>query len=467
MPNVTDIKEQKAADIASAKKEGADRSEIKDIRKQAREDIRTARAEKIVGEQAGRYGIDLDNLTKKPLDTNAKSAITEGARKAYGEEFAKGIEGFSEMYAPPSAEQAPTIDKDRLIESARKQRKARWLDALQAFGTGLQGRVMAPEQSLSKQLEAKRGAEFQEYKDITERNRKAREVYQSEYRKDLISWLDKKMADKKTSEAEAAKLQKLKDEAIAAQKRFESEMGFKKGEATAKQKRWEEEKALKERELQLREEGKYYAPKTTAEGKQPTIQPLEGGKYELKNQKTPYTTLYYQLAGNSEKIVNELAKRSEGAILDESGNLKSALRPDQVERLANTLLSRVYTESKDDEGNKIFTPKPGMENFMSDLSESMDSIKPLEDERDKLENEKMLKLRDAYWYQKDDIEAEYATKIADADAKVNEAKGIVDKMLRGEKPKRTVKDIIGQEGIVKSQPTGASAATAENPFAGW
>jgi hypothetical protein len=355
----------------------AERLAERQERKMAREEKRDIRAEETVGKEAGRYGIDLGEAVKAPIGEEAKKRITEGIKGIASKEVATDVEGFAKAYTPPALETAPELSEEALKESARRGRRARWADALYAFGAGLRGGTADPRAMVSKRLERERDVQFQQYRDISERNKRAQALWEDKYRTDLIGFLEKRMAEEKLDKAEATKTQQAIDKLKFEKKKFRKEFGLK-----------EEQLELKGKELEARKKGQYYAPKAAVKGKPVYTEQLETGDWQITNAKNPYSDLYFKLTGNSPVIVNELAKIA-GHTVEPDGSLKRNLTEAEVERFSNTLLSRMFTVKTDEQGNRIATPIPGMENYMNDLSAKIQESNDLKAQVQKLEDEKL------------------------------------------------------------------------------
>lgn len=374
----------------------------RDARKAGREAKRDTAAGDIISKESGRYGIDLDDLTASPVGDAAKTRITEGVSQAVEAEKwdgAKKIAGFQKAYSGPSLEDRPSLDAKALKESARKQRKSAWVDMLTAFGQGVRSGRVDPESLRSTKFKRERDVEFQQYRDITERNKKTKNLWEHQNRQDLLEFVNKQIADKNISDAE-----KKKYEDAAAQ-------------IKTKNAQWEKEFGLKQEQLKARKEGKYYAPRST--GARGTAS------------KTRYTDKYYEISGNSPAVINELAKITGGYAVDDDGNLKNTLRPAEAERLSNTLVTRMF---KEDPETGEFIPIPGMENYIDDLSNSIDASKAKQSEISALEAEQYEKTKDANRWQKPKINAAYITRINQAEAELEQMQLDTRSLMEGNIP---------------------------------
>ncbi len=388
----------------------------KKSKKQLRQEKRDALATTKIDTEAGKYGIDLDNLQKAPVTEGVKTRITEGVKSIGDKEFASDIESFSKSYVDPAMVQTPALDREALKESAKRQRRARWADALVGFGAGLQGRVADPGAMLTTRLERERNLEFQEFRKISEANKKSQEAWSHQYRNDLLDFLNDKIQDQNTSKADRIKYEQAAEKIQLSKDQLE----------------------LRREELAARKAGKYYAPRSTPSKVKPVYtQELADKTWRITNAKNPYSDLYYKLTGNSPTIINEVAKMA-GHTTEEDGTLKRNLSADEIERFSNTLLSRMFTVSTDEAGNRIATPKPGMENYMSDLSSKISELDTLNAEKQSLENEGMQKAsvtKDKK--DKASILEDYATQVGEIDQQLKQSKSDVKTLLEGKSIKKT------------------------------
>ena len=184
-----------------------------------------------------------------------------------------------------------------------------------------------------------------------------------------------------------------------------------------------------------------YRKQTTRAGK---VKPIythqtDDGNWQVTNQKNPYSDLYYKLTGNSATIINEIAKLAGNAV-DDTGALKRNLSVAETERLSNTLLSKAFDIQVDDKGNQVAVPKPGMENFMPEISSSMASNNQLKADRKRLQEEFDYAITNVTnpsgWDDKDSeterINKEYEVLISEADSKIKVSEAKLQAMLSGD-----------------------------------
>lgn len=166
---------------------------------------------KKIATEAGRLGVDMDNADKMPLMDSNKDKITEAVARAYAKDIANGVTNIADSITAPQNEARAKLDQKTLMESARKQRRATLADALYAFGEGLQGRTANPEVFLGTRLQRQRDKQFQDFKDITERNQKTKYLWENQTRKELVDWADEQANNQAHSAEVRAKFQQVAD----------------------------------------------------------------------------------------------------------------------------------------------------------------------------------------------------------------------------------------------------------------
>lgn len=426
MDNLKELEKKKA----SVKSSDTKKEELKSVpakvippaksNKQLREERRDERATNTINSEAGQYGIDLSNVSKTPLTTTAKEQITNSIKQLAGKEFASDIDNFSKAYTNPQFDDVPELNEKRLKELARKERRTRWADALYAFGQGLQGRVANPETYASTRLQRERDQQYQNYKNTVDRNRKIKQAYEDSYRNDLMDWIQQKIDDTTLSAAEREKYKVMADQIAATNRKT----------------------ALGESELAARKDNTYYDSKPNNKTNPVYTEQLDNGGWKLTNQDNPYSDLYYKLAGNSPVLVNELAKIA-GYAVDDDGALKRNLSTDETERFANTLLSRMYDFSTDENGTRMATPKPGMENYLDDLSGQMQAVRDMENELMQIESQYNTEYSSAKKRNRDDVDAKYDQIREEKRTEIQQAQKDLKNLLEGKPLTRsTFSDIV-------------------------
>lgn len=176
--------------------------------KDKRHDRRDKRYENIVTSEASKIGVDL----KKPIDigpmgNERKAAIDKDINTSLSEDERGRFKRFSDMTTAPVVDTPIIPDKEQLKANVKEQRKARWWDALYAFGEGLQGRTADPKIMRSKQLAAERMDMLNQYKDSFKAGKDRLNEWEGKYRSDAINYLDEIINDPNTPELKRIKAQ--------------------------------------------------------------------------------------------------------------------------------------------------------------------------------------------------------------------------------------------------------------------
>lgn len=175
---------------------------------------------KRVVEMAKEKGVDLDNIGEMPLMDSDKGKITEAVKKAYGRELATGIQGISDAITAPQNEARNKIDIKAQMDLEKKKRRSAWADALYAFGEGLQGKTANPENFITTKIQRKQDQQFQDFKDVTERNKKTKFMWEDKSRKEMIDWAEQESKNMQQSEEYRQKMQMLADKYAQDQANF-------------------------------------------------------------------------------------------------------------------------------------------------------------------------------------------------------------------------------------------------------
>lgn len=169
---------------------------------------------KTIVSEAKSKGIDLDNQEGMPLLDSDKERIIQNVSKLAPKELITNAVNRINTYAQPELKKVPELDQKRLMDQERKIRRARWADALYAFGEGLQGRVANPETFATTRLQRQKDQEFKNYLDVTEKNRIAKNLWNDKTTADIRKWFDEQS---RNMELDALTRQKMK----AAAEQFE------------------------------------------------------------------------------------------------------------------------------------------------------------------------------------------------------------------------------------------------------
>jgi hypothetical protein len=282
--------------------------------------------------EALNQGLDLDKVLKQPLNEKTKRDLKISADKIYSEDLATSIKGISEAIGEAPQEPLPVINYKDLQESARKQRRAGWADALYAFGEGLQGRTANPNAMVGTRFQRERDQKFQEYKNTVERNRKVKQIWEQKRNDEILDWILERKNDQTLSAADREKYRLLEAQISSSNRKT----------------------ALGESELAARKDNTYYNSKTGKTAQNPVYtQQLDNGSWQLSSGKTPYTDLLYSLTDDPGQLFP-----------DPDGRRYS---PAEKEDLAKQIISQSFRLSTDKNGNTIAKPIQGRENYIQQL----------------------------------------------------------------------------------------------------
>jgi hypothetical protein len=320
--------------------------------KQLRQERRDKKATNMVQSDASRYGIDLKSISKRPLTDTDKKDFEESVKKMASKDIVESVTGYIDSYGKAPQEKEPELNQKELERLAKQQRKARWGDALYAFGEGLQGRTANPEAMATTRLQRQRDNMFQEYKDVTTRNQKARELWNAQRNNEMLKWLTEKQNDANLTASEKEKYRLMEEELKLRNRQTD----------------------LDEEELKARKSGQYYQPRTT---QQQTMQ-LEDGTWQLSN-RNPHTSLFYK-QGGTPYLINKISGL-------QGGDPNKAPSPEDAERISNLLIENMFNIGQDENGNLYAEPIPGTENYLKDFEKAITGLEGLQTEISNLEYE--------------------------------------------------------------------------------
>ena len=212
MQTKTDAQVDKPVISASLTDPATNKTDITPPKESTRQYSKKVGDYKTIQREAASRGINLDDIGEMPLLDSDKGKITDAVKSLYPKEIAEGISNLSKAYAAPQNEERNKLDQKALMDSARRERRARWADALYAFGEGLQGKTANPENFASTRIQRKRDKEFQDFKDVTERNQKTKFLWETQYRKDAIAWAEEQARNQRLDEQTRLKFQQLADQ---------------------------------------------------------------------------------------------------------------------------------------------------------------------------------------------------------------------------------------------------------------
>lgn len=404
--------------------ESRDRQKDRQIRRQEKKEIKDYQLGEDIAAEAKRFGVDIDAAPTTVDPIKRKEDITEAYKKTLTPEQAADVDRFAEAYKPADRTVTP-LDKEQLKESLRKQKRAKVFDIITGVLGGATGTLDPEKDFRATQIRKEREALYPQYLEATTAARQRAEEWDYQYRKDLLDRIDKRIADEKTSEKDKAELERIK--------------------AQTQKLQAETEKARRAVDVDR--------PRIT--------QQTPEGNWQMKTGKGAYSDLYYKLTANSPLLINELAKLA-GHAVDETGALKRNLSSDEIERFSNTLLSKAFDIKTDEAGNQIATPKPGKENYIQDLSNTMVNTNQFKADLQKLEDDLETELHNVEkgWGEdkrKKAINDKYAPLISAAAAKVNESDSKLKNMLAGDyAPGSDTQPAPQQQTQVQTQPTGTT-----------
>jgi len=311
--------------------------------KERRTARREEKAKDLIKRESAERGIDFDSLNKytnQPTTEEEKKAITDKILAGVKDTGIKeSIESLGESVLPPTVEENadPEKLKAALIESAKRQRSARWADALYAFGEGLQGKTANREALTSTRLERERNKQFQDYKDVTERNRKNKVLWEDKYRKEMLDHLYKQLDNKRLNEKQEAEIQNAIDKIEIEREKAKTES---------------RKVGTYEKRNQLIEEGKWYNQR--------------GSSARTATKEPKYLDTYNSLSQGDMNALNVYAE-SLGVKLDERGK----------ERVAKAMIDNLYTKTTAEDGTVSYKPNPGAAELLQELSSIAEDRKRL------------------------------------------------------------------------------------------
>lgn len=406
--------------------------------KEYRKNKRDVKLKEKVGDEAAEIGIDLKNLTKVPVSEPGKRRITDSIKQTTTSEIAKDLDRFHDAYANPTFEDQPELNEAKLAQQAKKEKRAKWADALYILG---QGGKADPSKYVSNKLERERDQQYQNYKTVTDKNKRAKEIFEHQYRKDLLEFINKKLKDEQLDQAEKNKWQNAADKLGEEIRQFNEKLPIEKGklklgedQLAGKMELGRGELALKDKELDLRAQGKIGGRGSSKVPVDPVYTELLEDKksWQLTNAKNPYSDLMLKLSGNSPELLNEFAKIS-GYATDNEGNVKGNLTAGQIENLSNTIVSQMFDIKESPEGVRIASPKPGMENYIKDISKEMTLINALKEQVEHLQSIRQESIDNAGWFKKDDVRDAFDQDITSIETRINDSKANLNSLLQNNK----------------------------------
>lgn len=310
----------------------------KDDRKDKRLERKTEKAAK----KEAKVAIIPDRVAKEIAAATApvkKGTAPAGMEPIIGEKFGSKMAEMGQTHKPTS-EELPELKREELIDIETKQKRRRWMDIVSGAMTGLQGKTVDRSQLPTQVLQARKDKIYQDYKDAAERNRVMANVWnENEYNRKSALLREAYSRDMTPEEREQYdSKQKLIDDEFNLRKR-ESEARISEGKASQAIRRTEAANRAKYLEIQA--------------GKKPT--------------KSIYVDAYNEQTADSPVILNDIATLLG---IDTS----KGMDPELEARLSKTLMSKMFTEEKDDEGNPALVPIEGAEGFLENIDSKLEEV---------------------------------------------------------------------------------------------
>ena len=201
-------------------------AEIALQRKMNRRDVASARDTNLVVDSANRSRVNLNEDYSYPVTEDKKKSIAEGLSASVKGENMDAFLKYAGTHPNPNYVTPPTINIEEEKRKARRERAAKWADALYAFGEGIQGRTANKDNMASTIMQRKRDELFQNYKNTSEANKQTAKNWEYNYRKDLMDWIGKQQESDRLSDAERQKYKFMYDKLAADQDQAEKELGL-------------------------------------------------------------------------------------------------------------------------------------------------------------------------------------------------------------------------------------------------
>ena len=195
-------------------------------RKMNRRDVASARDTNLVVDSANRSGVNLNEDYSYPVTKDKKKSIAKDLSAFVKGENMDAFLTYAGTHPDPNYVTPPTLNIEEEKRKARRERAAKWADALYAFGEGMQGRTANKENMASTIMQRKRDELFQNYKNISEANKQSAKNWEYNYRKDLMDWIGKQQESDRLSAAERQKYKFMYDKLAADQDQAEKELGL-------------------------------------------------------------------------------------------------------------------------------------------------------------------------------------------------------------------------------------------------
>lgn len=171
------------------KEKRLEKKDIKQQEKVANEQMKDFDLGQGIKSEAKSYGIDLKNQESGPLTAQRKKEIDSAISEGLSDNVKSELEKFQKVTQPPDIKGPNKLDEEQLKALYKKQKKARWWDALYALGEGLQGRTADISKMRSAQLIDQRKGMYDQYKKASESGKKTFDDWSSGYAKQQLDYL--------------------------------------------------------------------------------------------------------------------------------------------------------------------------------------------------------------------------------------------------------------------------------------
>jgi len=387
--------------------------EKRNERKSERKEKKDIKLGEEISSEAKSFGVDVDKPASTiPLGAGKKAEIDKRISDATRDDFKEGLKKFQQLQAGPNIATPEQLNKEKLKKDLRSQKRAKFGDILTGLGRGLQGKSIDPAMYQTSIKRKEREDQYNQFKDASKASQEKLKEWEAGYAQQQIDYL-KTLSDNETSNLKKRKI--------------------------------EEEIKNLETKTQWQKNKPYYKP-SSASAKEKTLYTSQDdqGNWNMTNQKNPYSDLYYKLTGNSQNIVNELAKQWGMPVDPKTNELKSSVNTYDIERFSNTLLSKAFDIKVDDNGNQIAIPKPGKENFLQELNSIISEKTRLQLVKDQLETQRESELYDVSGFNKDSkkerVNAKYDSLINKAETELQDADSKFKNMMDGTEAKSSTKE---------------------------
>lgn len=385
-----------------------EKKEERDIRRQAKSDIKDYQLGRDVAAEASRFGVDLSKPTDiGPLTQQRKEQIDKDILGAIDDSRKGTMQTIQSLYKAPSQPEMPQLSEEALKRSMRREKRARILDAISAIGQGMQGRDIDTSRFLSSQLRGEREAQYSKYRQAQQAARKGAADWEEGYRNKMIGYLEDQLKQ---------------DPAMSDAKRREIEARINKLNIEAEWKRKQP----------------YYKPSSQRTSQQPGYK----DEFYLKGS-NPYTSVLYSISDDPESLFPALQD--------------GTYSPTQKEDAAKQIILQMYDIKTDERGNQYLMPKEGKEGYLSQVRSDVETqrkVAPINEQIAQRQQQADLikkKLDEAWgieWYDKAQYRKQLERlqgEISDLESQRQEITGKSNpKPSRNQEAKTTLEDIYSK-----------------------